>query len=666
MVTMPEQQMMITAATETVLEAKQNGDVKIDLLAYTGGFLRVAGWETPVIIDLNGLTISDQIPFLVDHENTLSSTVGYGHAIVRDFQVWATGILSSASAKASEVIGLHKSGVQFQCSVGTVVQEIERVPVNQTIYVNGKAIKADHPFMVARKSKLNEISIVTIGADPETLVRIAANFHSGEIYMSGKSTTTESGDTTNQTQEKNVTAPVTTLNASGNNITEADERTVENERARIAGVIEACNGEYPKIQAKAIGEGWDVQKTELEVLRAGRPTAPAGVGGGSSNHTTQGQILEAALCFSCGLTEEQAGQHYDERTIEAALSSKYQNVGLHDVLISVLNAAGRHNPSGNRITVDTIKAAFSANQSLQANFSTVSLPGIVSNVANKSMLSAYNAVNTTWQHFCRVESNSDFKQHTRYRLTGKGEFSQIAPSGELKHVSLQEQEYTSKLETSGAIISITREMMINDDLSALSQLPAIMGRMAAIKLEKEVYTLLLSNPSNFFAAGNNNYFDGADSVLSIDSLTEADQYFTDQVDENGDPILINPEILLVPSTLKTTARQIVRDTTVEINPTANTPTPSGNPHAGAYKAVATPWLNSQNLSGASASAWYLLTNGNDVAVMEVAFLGGRKSPFIETADTSFDTLGMQMRSYFDFGVAMGDPRGGVKSKGAAA
>jgi hypothetical protein len=52
-------------------------------------------------------------------------------------------------------------------------------------------------------------------------------------------------------------------------------------------------------------------------------------------------------------------------------------------------------------------------------------------------------------------------------------------------------------------------------------------------------------------------------------------------------------------------------------------------------------------------------------VIEVAFLNGQESPTIETAEADFNVLGVQMRGYHDFGVALQDPRGGVKAKGEA-
>ena len=47
----------------------------------------------------------------------------------------------------------------------------------------------------------------------------------------------------------------------------------------------------------------------------------------------------------------------------------------------------------------------------------------------------------------------------------------------------------------------------------------------------------------------------------------------------------------------------------------------------------------------------------------MAFLNGQESPTIETAEADFNQLGIKMRGYHDFGCALQDPRGGLKSKG---
>jgi hypothetical protein len=70
-------------------------------------------------------------------------------------------------------------------------------------------------------------------------------------------------------------------------------------------------------------------------------------------------------------------------------------------------------------------------------------------------------------------------------------------------------------------------------------------------------------------------------------------------------------------------------------------------------------------TGNSAKAWYLMTDPNDLPLIEVAFLNGQEAPTIETADADFNVLGVQMRGYHDFGVALQDPRAAIKCKGEA-
>jgi hypothetical protein len=75
------------------------------------------------------------------------------------------------------------------------------------------------------------------------------------------------------------------------------------------------------------------------------------------------------------------------------------------------------------------------------------------------------------------------------------------------------------------------------------------------------------------------------------------------------------------------------------------------------------YLANAQYPGNSSKAWYLLSEPSDLPVIEVAFLNGQESPTIETAEADFNVLGVKMRGYHDFGVALQDPRGGVKMKG---
>ena len=73
-------------------------------------------------------------------------------------------------------------------------------------------------------------------------------------------------------------------------------------------------------------------------------------------------------------------------------------------------------------------------------------------------------------------------------------FEKVGPGGELKHGAIDEQTYTQKAETHGIMFALTRQMIIDDDLGALTDIPRQIGIGAAEAIADAVWTLLLSNP----------------------------------------------------------------------------------------------------------------------------------------------------------------------------
>lgn len=210
------------------------------------------------------------------------------------------------------------------------------------------------------------------------------------------------------------------------------------ERRRIAAITDLCAGNHPALEARAIEEGWTAQRTELEILRASRPKPPPMTG--EEPQGLKATSLEAALCLSAGLPEARVGQWYGEQVMNQADSRELRGAGLHMLLYEVIRASGNHVRPG-RIDNDVIRAAFvSDSQLIQASggFSTISLAGILSNVANKTMLAAYEAVNAVATEICGATDVNDFKQVTRYRMTAAGIFQKVGPDGELKHAGLDE------------------------------------------------------------------------------------------------------------------------------------------------------------------------------------------------------------------------------------
>jgi hypothetical protein len=648
--TEPRELMLSGDATLEIQAAAGEGESptlpRFSMVAYTGGTMKVTGWRHPVVIDLAGMAIPAQArPIRMGHD--AGSGVGHTDSIqVINGQVVAAGVVSRDTATAREVVASSRNGFPWQASVGASVEDYEAIPEGKTITVNGRAFEG--PLNVVRKSTLGEISFVDLGADQNTSARVAA-MRENESDQGG-------GGEDNPAIEGSAGESLARVRRERER-----QAAIQSLAIEAAGMPGSDVAEIERLVVQANGEGWSAQQFELHILRATRPRAPI-----VARRQTNAASIEAALCLSAGLREENVAKWYGDDAVEAGLGRDMRGLGLAELFHLTIQAAGRHARPG-RMDNATIRSAFEADLAIQASgngFSTISLSGILSAVAGKALLESFNAVDAVGPRICGARDVNDFKQVSSYRMTGAGVFDKVGPAGELKSTLLTDATYTNQVETYGKVISLTRQMIINDDLGAFLQIPRILGRQSALALETAIFTLLLSNPSNFFGSGNKNNQSGAGTALQISSLTTAEQLFLDQVDADGKPILLSPAYLLVPTSLKVTAQQLMTETRVNETTTANVPKPANNPHAGKWEPLASPFLNSQALVGQSSTAWYLFANPADVAALEVAYLRGQRVPTIESGQTDFDTLGMKWRGYFDFGVAVQDPRGAVRSVGA--
>jgi len=622
------------------------------MVAYTGGPMRIAAWRYPVVIDLAGLEIPSQArPIRFGHDP--AAGVGHTDAIrVEGGQLIATGMISRDTAAAKEVVASSKNGFPWQASVGASVDEFEFVREKQKATVNGREFEG--PINIVRRATLGEISFVDLGADGGTSASIAAGKE--KAVMDDTQAPVEGADTLTGAEagtDAGSPAPAASLTSGAS--AEAIRAQALAETERIGAIRRVCAGRHLDIEAKAIREGWDGTRCELEVLRASRPKAPAIH---APEHTATPQILEAACLLTARL--DGVEKAFDDQTLEAATKRFRGGIGLQELLLEAAWANG-YTGRNFRDSRQVLRHAF--NPPIEAGFSTIDIGGILSNVANKFLLEGFFSVERAWRSVTAVRNVSDFKTVTSYRLVGKDQYEIVAPGGEIKHGTLGEEQYTNKADTYALMLAIDRRDIINDDLGAITTVPRKLGRGSGLKINDVFWTTFLNN-SAFFTAGNKNFISGADTALSIDGLTKAEVTFMDQVDGDGKPIGIMPAVLLVPTALSAIGTQLFKSVELR-DTTASTKYPVSNPHQGKFRVEVSRYLGNAVYDGSSTKAWYLLADPSDLPVIEVAFLNGQESPTIETAEADFNRLGVQMRGYHDFGVNLQDPRGGVKAKGEA-
>lgn len=679
----------LTAAVSLDVEAKAaDGTPKrptFSITAYTGAPMTPAGFYTPVIVELSGLKASrDKLPILLDHDP--ANIVGYAGATISASGVVMDGTITGDDGPAAKVVTHARNGFPWQASIGATIVRHEILKAGEKAVVNGREVIG--PMMIVREARLQETSFVAIGADGQTSANVVASNPTGtsqgaltvfETWLQAKGFDPMALSDDQKAvlkaafdaEQKPATPPVQAAAATPS-VTLADifaEQRKETERVEeITAITAQALRERPmmadaleRLSRSAIEAKVVPRDYELEVLRATRtPSGAVTFAVHAKDSRASGQAIEAAICKSGGL--EGREKLFDERVLQAADDRFRDGLGLCDVLHIAARERGWQGHSVKSDIGGVLRACFP--REIKADgFSTLSLPNIFSNVANKFLASGFNAVESTWRDISARRSASDFKQISTMSLTGSFAYEKVGSTGELKHATAGELLYNNQVETYGRMFVITRKHIIDDDLGALTSIPRKLGRGAAVSLNTIFWGVFLDN-STFFTSGRANYISGGTTVLSLDSLGAANTTFMNQTDADGLPVAIMPAILLVPNALYVAASNFMNSTYVANNTTANTTTLGNNPFSGMFKVVRSSYLSNSSLTGYSTTGWYLLADPNDLPVIETAFLNGRETPTVESADADFDMLGVQMRGYFDFGVALQEYRAGVKSAGA--
>jgi hypothetical protein len=400
------------------------------------------------------------------------------------------------------------------------------------------------------------------------------------------------------------------------------------------------------VVAHAIEAGWTAERTELHMMRAASPQAvpftQTGVGDALA-------LLGAALAQSCRMPREHMEALYQAPVLQAAHDRYRGRMGLQQFLVEAAHLAGWTGSPFLRSDAaikEVLTAAFSPSLKASTGFSTLSLPGILSNNVNKFLLAGYMGVDQSWREIAGIRAVQDFKVVTSYRPNGGFQFEEVGPTGEIKHETLGEEAYTNQARTYARMFAVTRQDIINDDLGALNDVPRRLGRGGGLKLADVFWFNWLANANTsdgqpFWSAAHNNYIVGATTNLQSSSLTSMEQKLRDQTDKNGYPMSLTPSILLTPTSLARTAIELMASASFVVGGgnTATGLVPTTNTWQGSMKPVASPYIGNATYTGNTSTGFWVLANPADVPSVEVAFLNGNETPIVETADADFNTSG---------------------------
>ncbi len=338
---------------------------------------------------------------------------------------------------------------------------------------------------------------------------------------------------------------------------------VQAERTRASDIRSACVAAHvdENFAAVLVGEGVDIHVARERILAklasayvATAPFPPGPVvsmGADSRDKLREG--LEAAVMF----------RHQPRNAAYQAAGREYAGLTLVDMARECLTAAGvkTRGMSRDEVARVALQGRNGAAQYFDASGMTTSdFPAILANVANKSLRKAYEAAPKTFMPFCTQTTAADFKLITRAQLSDVPTLSPINEAGEFHRSALSDNKETYKIKTFGEIVSISRAVIINDDLGALTRVPAGLGQAAANLESDTVWAVITANAAMsdtvaLFHATHKN-LSATNGLAAVANITTARSLLRKQTGPKGTILNLIPKFLLVPTALEGIAVQL--------------------------------------------------------------------------------------------------------------
>lgn len=567
---------------------------------------------------------------------------------------WVEGAEAMAEVRFSErpevdpIFSDVRDGIIRQVSVGYVVHRYE-------------IIKVDGQLDVWRAADWEpyEISLVAVPADAGAQIRSEEGQQVRTYpceFMADTATIERSEMMTGQArnrEEEGAPSPASTAPAVDTDQLRAAAATEERARARTIRDNVRAAGLTTDVADDLVERGVSLDAANAVIFE--RLSARGAEGGTQRSpsgaiHTTQdeGEVTLRGL--------EEALEH---RLNPAAAANDLSDNGRRYRYVSTVRMA--EIALGVRgVRVDGMSRMEIATRALH---STSDFPLILSNVGNKRLRAAYEENQPTYTRWARRATNApDFKSITAAQLGAMPGLLPVPEGAEFKYGTMGEGAEIYKVATYGRIVAVSRQAIINDDLSAFDRIIPGFGH-AARRLENAMVYGELTAGANlsdghpvFDATNHGNLATGGPSALSETALDTGRTAMRLQKGLAGEVLNLTPAYLIVPAKLEQTAYKLTSANYV----------PAKQADVSEFRAggrTAVEPIVEALLDGHSSTAWYLAAATGAVDTIEYCYLDGSEGAFIE-GQLGFEVDGIQLKCRLDFAAKTIDYRGLYKAAGA--
>jgi hypothetical protein len=449
-----------------------------------------------------------------------------------------------------------------------------------------------------------------------------------------------------------------------------EREKMQREQARLSGIDQACAAFLKRgnideafvVNAKTTG--MTPEQAKLSIIdQLARETDVAPIHGSHGASVTKEareklrEGMEAALLYRANPADpklEVSGRDFAGLTLVDMGRECLQEAGVKTRGMSRMDIAEQ-----------ALKGRVNSEEFLGGMATTSDFPNILANVANKSLRTAYSAAPRTYIPFCRMVTASDFKPINRVQLSEIAALQKVNSKGEFHRTYLSDSKETYSLVTYGNIVSITRQVVVNDDLQALTRIPAGFG-MAAATLESDtVWGVITGNAAMadtyaLFLLAHHANLKASNALSAVANVSAARLQMRLQTGPKGTPLNLTPKYLIVPAALETVAFQL----TNPINLAATASASDVPAFVRSMVPIVEPRLDAVATVGAT--NWYTAADPNEsnIDTIEYCYLEGQQGVYIETRN-GFDVDGVEIKARLDFAAAAIDYRGLQKNTSGA-
>ena len=293
-----------------------------------------------------------------------------------------------------------------------------------------------------------------------------------------------------------------------------------------------------------------------------------------------------------------------------------------------------------------------------AMHTTSDFPAILENALNKRLADSYALAQPTYRRIASEMSFADFRPHPVSRLSDFPMLTPVNEAGEIKFGTLSEKKESVAVAAYASGLTLTRQVMVNDDLGAIDRMVMNYGLTVAAFEDATFWAMALGG-----AGGNGptmlettrqmfNATDvtlaGAGGAISVTTLSAGRAALRKRKRLDQTDLDVTASILLVGPDKETEAQQIVAP--VQAAQASNV-----NPFSGTLSVVTTAKI--------TGNAWYLFADPGMLSNFVYGYLAGQAGPRFRM-DEPFGRQGVSFTVEEDFGCGAVDWRGGWKNPGA--